>query len=162
MIDFLSIIVIALIIFFCVLFISHFCKTHRKYPYYSRVTLLTKAELNFYKILQKVIPQNQSISCKVRLADIINCTDKHWKGGHGFKISSKHIDFVIFDDQTTNILLCIELDDSSHALPHRKKRDVFIDKSLDSADIPILRVKASRGYDMAFLQKEIKLALRKN
>ena len=144
-----------LVIIVCFLF-----KNRKKYPYFSREILLTPAELKFYKILRQVVLENQAISCKVRLADIINCSEVNWHKGYGPKISSKHIDFVLFDSETTEILLCIELDDSSHQLPHRKKRDVFIDKSLNAANLPILRIKTARGYDMAFLQKEIKIALK--
>jgi len=146
------------IILFLIIFFSF--KPKEKYPYFSRDTLLTPAELRFFQVLKKVIPPSQSISCKVRLADIINCSNINWQKGYGPRISSKHIDFVLFSTETSNILLCIELDDSSHSLPDRKKRDVFVDKSLHTADVPILRVKVSRGYDMAFLQKEIKIALR--
>jgi len=150
---------IVAIIFLIIIFVF---KPSKKHPYFSRGTLLTKAELRFFNVLKQVVSKDQLISCKVRLADIINCTDKNWKRGYGPQISSKHIDFVLFDLQTSDIILCIELDDSSHSLPHRKKRDIFVDKSLDTANIPILRVKVTRGYDMAFLQKELKLAIRKN
>lgn len=43
-------------------------------------------------------------------------------------------------------MLVIELDDSSHRLEHRQKRDAFVDDVLCSADIPLLRVPVQRGY----------------
>jgi len=155
----ISIIVVFTLLIFFVWFIL---KSQKPYPYYSRETLLTKAELKFYKVLKQAIPKTQEISCKVRLADIINCSDINWKRGCGPKISSKHIDFVLFDEETSDIILCIELDDTSHTLPQRHKRDIFVDQSLKTSQIPILRVQAARGYDLAFLNKEIKLAIKKN
>ena len=81
-------------------------RTKNKLPYYSCETLLSPAELKFYDVLDTIIPKTQSISCKVRLADIIQCSNKNWDKGHGHKISSKHLDFVLFDKETSKIILC--------------------------------------------------------
>ncbi len=134
----------------------------KSYPYYSCDTLLSVAELKFYTVLDKVVPKSQSISCKVRLADIIQCSQKNWDKGYGYKIAAKHINFVIFDKETSKIILCIELDDKSHTLPNRKKRDAFVNNAIQTAKVPFLRIPVAFGYDMAFLQKEIKLAITKN
>jgi hypothetical protein len=133
-------------------------KRKKPYPYFARGALLTAAELKFYHVLKPVTAQQYDISCKVRLGDIINCTDYYWHKGYGPKISSKHIDFVLYDPNTSEIILCIELDDKSHNRPDRIKRDKFVNNALSAANVPILHVPAARGYDMAKLQKDIVLA----
>ena len=134
-------------------------KSKKSYPYFARGTLLTKAELKFYHVLKTVTSNRYDISCKVRLGDIINCTDYYWCKGYGPKISSKHIDFVLHNPETSEIILCIELDDKSHNRPDRIKRDKFVNGALDAANVPILHVPVTRGYDMAKLQKDIVIAL---
>ncbi len=136
-----------------------FFKKRQSYPYYARQELLTAAELQFFNVLMAVTKNKYHVNCKVRLADIINCSDYHWRKGYGYKISSKHIDFVLSDPNTAAIILCIELDDKSHSLPARKYRDKFVNKALDKAAVPFLRVPVTRGYDMAKLEKDIVLAL---
>ncbi len=162
MID-ISIYYLSIIPFFIfILLFLKFGRRDKNFPYYSCEKLLTTPELKFYDVLDKVIPNSQSISCKVRLADIIQCSQKNWRKGHGYKIAAKHIDFVIFDKETSHIVLCIELDDKSHTLPLRIQRDIFVNNALGKAKVPFLRLPVAFGYDMAFLQKEIRLAITKN
>jgi len=161
MIELNSTIILSVTLFIIILvLLLVYLKSKQKHPYFSRETLCTAAELRFYKVLQKVVLKNQIICPKVRLADIINCSDINWKKSYGAPIAQKHIDFVLIDSESSKILLCIELDDATHDLPNRKKRDIFINKTLQSASIALLRIKVAKGYDMAFLKKEIMLALR--
>ena len=55
-------------------------------------------------------------------------------------LTGKCVDFVICDKETMQTLLVIELDDKSHSRRERKTRDAFVDKTLQSAGIPILHV----------------------
>ncbi len=135
-------------------------KRREKFPYFARDTLLTPAELQFYKVLKAVAQNRYDVSCKVRLGDIINCTDYYWHKGYGPKISAKHIDFVLHDPNTSEIILCIELDDKSHNRLERIARDKFLNKTLETADVRLLRVPVTRGYDMAKLEKDIVVALK--
>lgn len=131
-----------------------------KFPYFARGTLLTPAELKFYRVLKAVCKERYDISCKVRLGDIITCTDYYWDKGYGPKISAKHIDFVLHNPQTSSILLCIELDDKSHQRPERIKRDKFLNQALETANVPILRIPVAKGYDLARLEKDIAVAIK--
>jgi LPXTG-motif cell wall-anchored protein len=137
-----------------------FFKRKEKFPYFTKGTLLTSAELKFYKILKAVVQNRYDISCKVRLADIISCTDYYWHKGYGPKISAKHIDFVLQNPQTSDILLCIELDDKSHQRPDRIKRDKFLNQALETATVPLLRIPVAKGYDLARLEKDIAVAIK--
>jgi hypothetical protein len=100
------------------------------------------------------------LALKVRLADVIYCTDRTWSRGYGQRISQKHLDFVLYDTATTRILLAIELDDRSHEKAHRKARDEFVDRSLDAAGVPLLRVRAAATYHVRWLKSVIDRAMR--
>lgn len=125
-------------------------------PYVAQEALLTKAELKFYHVLKHCIPANTLIMMKVRMGDIVTCTDAQWQAGWGPKISAKHIDFVLIDPQTTEILCGIELDDSTH---HTKKdridRDKFVNKAFAIASVPLLRIPVQGFYDQGDLKKAI-------
>lgn len=134
-------------------------KRSRRYPYFAQEFLLTKAEQKFYNVLKAVVKNKYEIACKVRLADIINCSDLNWRKGYGGQIACKHIDFVLFDPRTSKILLAIELDDKSHDKPARQKRDKFVNKAMQVAGVTLLRIPVTWGYDMGKLDQEIKVAL---
>ena len=130
-----------------------------QYPYFAQKTILTKAEIHFFKTLQDAVPSSCAIAPKVRMADIITCTDANWARGYGAKISSKHIDFVLYDRGTFEIKLAIELDDSSHQKSDRQKRDQFVNESFRAAQVPLLRVPTSSRYDVNELRHEIEKAI---
>jgi hypothetical protein len=119
-----------------------------KYPYEAKKNLLTKAEFEFYKILKDSVSPSMMIAPKVRLADIVTCSDANWARGYGSKISSKHIDFILYDAVTANILLAIELDDASHAKPERKRRDQFVNELFSVTKVPFLRVPTALQYNV--------------
>lgn len=132
-----------------------------RYPYVHR-HILTKAELRFFKTLRWLIPQDAYLSVKPRLGDIVDVDkvvkdrDSNWIGNFGAAVWSKHIDFVIFDTDTAEVLLCIELDDSSHNTKDAKRRDAFKDKTLAAADIPLIRFRVKGRYTKAEIENRIK------
>jgi very-short-patch-repair endonuclease len=78
---------------------------------------------------------------KVRLLDLIEP-----RRGEGFmsalgKIQSKHVDFVICD-QNLYIKAIVELDDKSHDQPDRQERDRFVDDVLTSVGYTVIRTRA--------------------
>lgn len=137
-----------------------FGRLKKRYPYYAQDFLLTKAEQKFYHILKKAIAGQYDIACKVRLADIINCSERNWQRGYGGQIACKHIDFVLFNSNNSKILLTLELDDKSHEKPERQKRDIFVNNALAASNVPLLRIPVTRHYDLETLQKDIEQELK--
>ncbi|MDX2451593.1 DUF2726 domain-containing protein [Desulfosarcina sp.] len=128
------------------------------FPYQSREVLCTPAERSFMGVLDKAAGNGHRIFTKVRLADIIETKGKLSPSARQSsfnRISGKHLDFVICNSRNLSIVGAIELDDKSHLKKRVKERDQFLDKALDSADIPILRVKAQSTYSL----KELSSAL---
>jgi hypothetical protein len=128
----------------------------RKMPYRAQDTLLTNAELKFYRVLKQAAPKDTLIMMKVRMGDLITCDKSDWQKGWGPRISAKHIDFVLIDAHTTAIKLAIELDDSTHRTNQdRIARDKFVNDAFKVADIPLLRIDTQRYYNAEKLKKEI-------
>ena len=125
------------------------------YPYKARNFLLTDAEFAFFEILEKALSPGQMIAPKVRLGDVIGCSDRDWDRGYGPRISAKHLDFVIIERRSSRILLALELDDASHRQKSRIERDKFLNAALDAAAVPLLRVPVARTYNAGELKQDI-------
>jgi hypothetical protein len=128
---------------------------HRKAsacPYRRRRALLSRGELAFYHALLPAVRDRWTINVKPRLADVIWCPPSLWNTPAGARISQKHLDFVLYDRETTAVLLAIELDDRSHARGERQARDAFVDAVLDVCGVVLLRVPAAARYDSEVLR----------
>lgn len=131
------------------------------YPYEKTERMLTPAEAWFSRTLIKAIGDDWAALVKIRLADVFRVTIQ----GKGYmpafnRIAKKHVDFLLIDPETTEPLLGIELDDRSHQRADRIKRDEFVDRAFESAELPLLRVVAARDYDTATLRRQIAAILR--
>lgn len=144
----LGILAVATASAFIIRLVSDTSKSNYKYRYSNRKYILSRAELHFYKTLVKVLPEDISVSTKVRLLDLVkpNESGKNFTIANN-KIKSKHLDFVLFNNNSGEILACIELDDKSHSSSSAKERDQIKNFVLESAGLRLLRVPASRDYD---------------
>ena len=126
-------------------------------PYQVTDGLMTKAEMNFYFQLIKVVPAQTHLFTKVRIADVIdvrpsikgNTRIKHFR-----EIAAKHLDFVLVDREM-KILAAIELNDKSHDKKERKERDKFVRMALQSAKVPFFEIRCTKRYELSQLQKDL-------
>lgn len=137
-------------------------KEDNLFPYFKVSALLTPAELSFYHVLKIAVSDQYDIFAKVRLADLVSVTkgmdSVEWAKAFN-KIKAKHIDFVLCDKNTSEILCAIELDDQSHSQSKRQQRDDFIVKALESAKTPFVRFDVTRTYQSDTISKDIQLAI---
>lgn len=109
---------------------------------YRSKPVLTDREYEFYCRLRELADRYElRIFTKVRLADLVEPKEKldkslWWECFN--KIKAKHIDFALAD-YDTNIILLIELDDSTHARADRAERDRFVDAVLDNTGYILIR-----------------------
>ena len=132
-------------------------------PYLRKDYLLTKAERKFFDVLHAVASRQCHLFAMVRLADLIYIpkgTEK--RQSHFNRIQSKHIDFVLCNKTELKPILAIELDDSSHQRADRKKRDEFLNKALEQAGLPLLRIPVRSGYDPQEIKQKIQAKLTRN
>lgn len=125
-------------------------------PYLRRESLLSRGELAFYRVLRRVLRGRFGISLKTRLADIVKCPEHLWETPHGRKLCQKHVDFVLYERTTAAVIAAVELDDSSHDTPERKKRDKFVDEVFDSTGVLLIRIKAASRYPIDTLNEALK------
>lgn len=105
---------------------------------YQKTHLLTKNEYYEYKKLKQFADQNNLIICpKVRLLDIIIPREGPNKLAALGKINSKHVDFLICDENLY-IKGIVELDDNSHKKADRIERDKFVDSVLTSVGYKVI------------------------
>lgn len=115
---------------------------------YCKTKLLTHYERSFFEQLKIIaVNKNLYLFAKVRLADIVNVkngTDDFYK--YFNQIKSKHIDFVLSDNEM-NVLCCIELDDSSHDNKKAQENDQVKNDALAAAGVPIIRTRTFIGLE---------------
>lgn len=132
-------------------FSGHFQASSRSFPYEKQSYLLSPAERSFFGVLKQAVGDSYLIFTKVRLADLFNVRSglEPKDRLRAFnKISAKHIDFVICDPNSIEVLAAIELDDKSHAHPKRKIRDEFVNGVFNAAGVALGRVPAKKGYSL--------------
>jgi hypothetical protein len=117
------------------------------FPYRALPSLVSENEMLFYTALRRAVGTRFTVALKVRLADVITCQREAWSMGYGRLIAQKHIDFLVCDPESLRILLALEVDDRSHERPDRRHRDLFVDRALRAAGVPLVRVRAAASYD---------------
>ena len=109
---------------------------------YQAQPLFTRNEWQNYKTLREVAEVKGYVICpKVRLLDIVRPKNGEQKYKTLlYKIQSKHVDFVICD-QNMSIKAIIELDDSTHDTEKGKERDAFVDTVLRSVGYKVIHTR---------------------
>src|SRR6266436_4035730 len=74
------------------------------FPYRQRAALLSPGELAFFRALRLAVAPWHWISLKMRLADVVQCPSYLWEKTPGRRLSQKHVDFVLYDCDTTRIV----------------------------------------------------------
>ncbi|MCO5206222.1 MAG: DUF2726 domain-containing protein [Anaerolineae bacterium] len=126
-------------------------------PYYLRDDFITKAERRFYAARQVAVADQALIMAKVSLGDLFypQTKDRSLWQKYRNKVDRKHVDFLLVDKVTLRPLSGIELDDSSHKRADRQVRDRFVDSVFDSAELPLLHLRATRTYDVAQISQRV-------
>ena len=100
---------------------------------YKKKRIMTNCERSFYNKI-KCLELEYIVIPQVNLASIISKENNNRYYNDLFR----NIDFAIFDADLQNVLLLIELNDETHNLKKRKRRDIKIKKICNAAGIPLL------------------------
>lgn len=128
------------------------------FPYQSKEVLCSPAERSFMGALDKIVGERYRIFAKVRLADIIDVQrglSASARQSAFNRIAGKHVDFIVCNANDLSIVGAIELDDKSHLKKGRRERDQFLEKALDAASVPMLRVKAQSTYSIKEVSSDL-------
>lgn len=116
---------------------------------------ITETEFKFYKALKKVAYELKlNLFTQVALNRILVVNNRRNQQQLRNRIDKKSIDFVLYDEKTKKIIVCIELDDSSHKRTDRKQRDEFLDDMLKDI-VTLLHIKPENYYDCEVLKQKI-------
>lgn len=131
----------------------------RSGPTYRRhEALFTPAELHFLRSLRGALPPGIDVFGKVRVADVLRPLEKldrkSWRRAFN-RITGKHLDFVLCEQDTGRLICAIELNDRSHARTKRQERDRFIAAACTEAAFPLLMIPAARDYDSDLLRTQL-------
>lgn len=137
--------------------------SNRRLPYQVKPYLFTKAEWHFHRALASGLGKDFHVFCYVRMADVLRVKgitrrDRSWRK-HFYKISSKHLDFIVCGRERGEILCALELDDRSHRRRDRRTRDAFVDKACASAGLPLIRIPAELSYNPDSLRDKVTKAI---
>jgi hypothetical protein len=146
-------ILLALALFLLLLLFKKKSLSYEKCP-----ALFTPAEQHFFRVLQHSLPKGYLLFGKIRVADVLlpkkGIDKKSWIVAFN-KVSRKHFDYVIVEASSLQVALTIELDDRSHLLQKRKKRDLFLESACKSANVTLLRFPVQKSYDTKMITKTL-------
>ena len=128
------------------------------FPYHLERAFLSPVEIAFYQTLQNIIGNNFVIFSKPSLKEFIGVLDSSDKSSF-YRISQKHVDFLICDAKTFRPSFVVELDDSSHRQAHRIERDKFVDQLFTAINLPLIHIPVQQSYDNDQIKGIIKNAL---
>ena len=124
-------------------------------------SLLTGAELRFYRFASRCIGMDLVLYPKVRVADILvvrgGLTKAAWWGAFR-QVSQKHFDFTVCRRSDLSIIGVIEVDDRSHEGRDRRVRDRFLNRACEAAKLPLIRVATGVRLDADTLKKTVREA----
>ncbi len=124
---------------------------------YVKTDILTPREKRFYPYLKEVADElGLTVSLKPRLGDLVSGAHHQYSSEGAkelFKVQRKHVDFALFDPDTLETKLIIELDDTTHERQDRVNRDVFVDNVLENTGYKILHVYSANNLKEEILKK---------
>jgi very-short-patch-repair endonuclease len=152
-----SIVIILFVVFVLPILKKSVGENKKEYlPYVKKDFLMTKAEHEFFKVLQEVVKDKYYIIPQVQLSDIVQ-VEKYEKQKQTYrnKIDRKSVDFVLFNKEYFTPHLVIELDDSTHLREDRQARDNFLDSLLNKIGLKIVHIKTAYNYDLKEISDKI-------
>jgi hypothetical protein len=117
-------------------------------PYRRREYFFTRSEQQLFRILsEKLDSKRFRVFPKVRLGDFIETTnggDERW--GSWNRIKSRHVDFLIWDNQAGKVVVAIELDGNSHNGTGAKEADGFKNEVFKTIGLPLHRIRVGSDF----------------
>lgn len=117
--------------------------------YVKKDFYMTKMEHEFFKVLEQATQGKYYIIPQVQISNLVYVNKyekekrKYWN-----KIKLKSVDFVLFNKFNFAPEIVVELDDTSHLLPHREQRDIFVNALLERAGFKVVRIKTAYQYNL--------------
>ena len=101
---------------------------------YKKKNIMTDYEYKFYLILKELEKYNYKVIPQVNLATIVEKVNNKKYYTELFR----NIDFVIFNEDLTDVLLLIEVNDATHNTKKRKSRDIKVKSICNNAGLNLI------------------------
>lgn len=128
------------------------------YPYARGRTLLNPAEHAFFQVLTQALEDRYNVFTKVKLTEVLkersDVSEKQLNAARG-KISDEYIDFVVCDKEDSSVLGVVELDENTHQLDGRRRRNEIVDHALSAAGIPVVYAPVKEDYAIEDIRIEM-------
>ena len=121
--------------------------------YFKKSYIMTQAEYNFYNKI-KVLENKYNIVPQINLAAVIEKRVPNKKRVF-YNDLFHNIDFAIFNNNYTKLLLLIELNDQTHNRPDRKKRDENVKNICNEAGIKLITFYTNKPNDSEYVISRI-------
>jgi hypothetical protein len=95
---------------------------------------------------------------QIRVGSLLTVPADEWKRW-GRRVSQKSFDFALVAKGSSYVAAVVELDDKTHLMPGRRKRDKFLDEACKRADLPLIRFKTARRYEVDVIRDTVKARL---
>ena len=123
--------------------------------------MLTKAERLFCNVLEKAVGDTGVIFAKVPVANVLASAEEQ---GQQKRVASDELadecfDFVVCLADGSATKLAIQLCDAANASPNQQALDQSLLNACESAGLPLLRVRAARGYAIGNLKEQLSAVL---
>jgi len=129
-----------------------------RFPY-RRKSLLSPAELAFYKVLKDAIGDRFVILLKVGVRDLCEITHREVSQAAFNRVAATQVDFVLCDRVSLHPVVAIELDDLTHMHRDHAERDVFINDLFRVIGVALIRHRVQSAYDPAAIERWVDSAL---
>ena len=121
-------------------------------PYYRQRFLCSAGEWRFCQKLEQAVGDRFVVMMQVSVAALVRVPAEAWER-HGVHVAPLRFDFVLVERGTSFAAAAIELDDKTHLLPERRRRDAFLNETCELAGLPLIRVKTAQRYSVAELRE---------
>ena len=133
------------------------------YQYKRRDFFLSRAEHECYDALVAAVGSEYLVCAQVHLPTLVDhkLKGQNWRGAFRH-ISQKSVDFVLCDKAFISPKLAIELDDKTHERPDRQERDREVERILQGAGVPLLRLENHGRFDPSDFAQKIQEAVKQS
>lgn len=129
--------------------------------YLKRESLLLEHEQHYFSTLMRAVGNHARVFPKVRLSDFIQPHGVNpEQRAHWMRVQRRCVDFLLCSPNNLTPVLAVDLD--TRAKKRRREASPggdVLDKALKAANIPLLRIRATREYDPHEVLHQIRLAL---
>jgi hypothetical protein len=126
---------------------------------YQRKPFLTPAEIAYYRMLRMIFADRYLIFAQVRVVDLCEVLDRPVNQGAVNRIDRRHVDFVLCHPRTFKPMVAIELDDSTHDRPYRRRKDAFLDEVFRVIGMKLVRQRVRLVYSHDEVAQKVEAAL---